>query len=103
MKDKNLHVRMSESDYETIRQKAYGSYRTISDYITMCGLGKEIYVIKGLDELIKQQKYIGNNLNQLTRLANAGKIKVTALEGLKAQYESINKALNELLLRRRWR
>ena len=103
MKDKNLHVRMTKSDYETIREKAYGSYLTISNYITMCALGKQIYVVEGLDEVIRQQKRIGNNLNQLTHLAHEGKVDTVGLQELKAEYEKMNQILSDLLERKRWR
>ena len=41
-----------------------------SDYVTSCCLGKKIIIIDGLKEVLRQQKAIGNNLNQLTVLAN---------------------------------
>ncbi len=43
-----------------------------SDYVTACCLGKRIVILDGLREVLRQQKAIGNNLNQLTVLANMG-------------------------------
>lgn len=43
-----------------------------SDYVTACCLGKRIMILNGLTEVLRQQKAIGNNLNQLTVLANMG-------------------------------
>ena len=43
-----------------------------SDYVISCCLGKKIIILDGLKEVLRQQKAIGNNLNQLTVLANMG-------------------------------
>ena len=45
-----------------------------SDYVISCCLGKKIIILDGLKEVLRQQKAIGNNLNQLAVLANMGKV-----------------------------
>ena len=52
-------------------------------------LEKQIVIIDGLDEVIRQQKGIGRNLNQLTTLANMGKIKTVYLNELTGQYAQV--------------
>ena len=59
---------------------------TLTEYITDCCLGKQIVIIDGLDEVIRQQKAIGRNLNQLTTLANMGKVKTVYLKELTDAY-----------------
>lgn len=59
---------------------------TLTEYVTACRLGKKIVVIDGLDEVIHQQKAIGRNLNQLTTLANMGKVKTIYLKELTDAY-----------------
>ena len=59
---------------------------TLTEYVTACCLGKEIVVIHGLDEVIRQQKGIGRNLNQLTTLANMGKVNIVYLQELTEAY-----------------
>ncbi len=103
MKDTKMCIRMTKEDYETISLKAHKAYLTLTEYVTSCCLGKQIVVINDLDEMVRQQKYIGNNLNQLTHLANAQKISAVDLDEIRSVYDEINKALTELLLRRRWR
>ena len=102
-KRKDLHIRLSEDDFEKIKYKALSSYLTVTDYVTKCCLDKQIVVIEGLDEVAKQQKYLGNNLNQLTRLANSGKVNVINLSEVLAEYEKVERLLNEILERRRWK
>ena len=75
MKNRKLSIRISEADLQTIHQQAEEANMTLTKYVTACCLGKEIVVIHGLDEVIRQQKGIGRNLNQLTALANMGKVK----------------------------
>lgn len=82
MKNRKLSIRISEADSQTIHQQAEKANLTLTEYVTACCLGKEIVVIHGLDEVIRQQKGIGRNLNQLTTLANMGKVKVVYLQEL---------------------
>ena len=69
-KDKQFSIRISEQNLETIRRKAAQAHMTQSDYVTACCLGKRIVIMNGLKEVLRQQKAIGNNLNQLARWAN---------------------------------
>ena len=66
-------------------------------------MGKQIVVIEGLDELNRQHRLLGNNINQLTRMANSGQIQVVDLGGFLSEYAAIGKGIIELLERRRWR
>jgi len=59
-------------------------------------------VIDGLDEVIRQQKAIGKNLNRLTVLSNMGKISCVNLLQLTDEYATLNRTLTELLDRKRW-
>ena len=103
MKNKNIHIRVDEETHETIKLKALESYLTISEYVVQCSLGKQIFVIPGLDEMVLEQKRIGNNLNQLAHLANADKISVVGLDEMIAEHHKLTRTLNDLLERRRWR
>ena len=102
MKNRKLSIRISEADLQTIHQRAEKANMTLTDYVTACCLGKEIVVIHGLDEVIRQQKGIGRNLNQLTTLANMGKVKVVYLQELTDAYGwNVSKQISgeELLIR----
>ena len=67
-----------------------------SDYVTACCLGKRIVIFDGLREVLRQQKAIGNNINQLTVLANMGKVQFANLDSAVQEFAKINTALREL-------
>ena len=69
-KNKQFSIRISAQDLETIRQKAVQAHMSQSDYVTACCLRKQIVILDGLKEVLRQQKAIGNNLNQIARVAN---------------------------------
>ena len=52
-----------------------------SDYVIALLSGQErIVILDGLKEVLRQQKAIGNNLNQLAVLANMGKVQFANLD-----------------------
>ena len=67
-----------------------------SDYVVSCCLGKKIIILDGLKEILRQQKAIGNNLNQLTVLANMGKVQFANLDTAAQEFARINTSLREL-------
>ena len=73
-RDKQINIRLTESEYLNVYGKVEKSGLGISQYIRKCILGKEIKVISGLRKLNWELNRIGNNLNQLTRKVNEGKV-----------------------------
>lgn len=101
-KDKKLSIRISEKDLAAVHRKAEQARLSLTDYVTRACLGSQIVVIDGLDEVLKEQKAVGRNLNQLVMLCNMGRVKVASLDEMTAQYVDLNTQLTELLRRRRW-
>ena len=95
-KNKQFSIRISEQDLETIRRKAAQAHMSHSDYVISCCLGKKIIILDGLKEVLRQQKAIGNNLNQLAVLANMGKVQFANLDSAAHEFARINTALREL-------
>ena len=95
-KNKQFSIRISEQDLNAIRRKAVQAHMTQSDYVTACCLGKRIVILDGLKEVLRQQKAIGNNLNQLTVLANMGKVQFANLDTAAQEFVRINAALRKL-------
>ena len=95
-KDRQFSIRISAQDLETIRQKAVQAHMSQSDYVTACCLGKRIMILNGLREVLWQQKAIGNNLNQLTVLANMGKVQFANLDSAVQEFSKINTALRKM-------
>ena len=102
MKDRKLSIRISGEDLQTLHHKAARANLSLTEYITKCGLGKQIFVVDGLDEVIRQQKAIGRNINQLTTLCNMGKVDCVNLQPLIDEHSKLNQTLTELLDRKRW-
>ena len=95
-KDKQFSIRISEQDLETIRGNATQAHMSQSDYVTACCLGKRIVILDGLREVLRQQKAIGNNLNQLAVLANMGKVQFANLDSAGQEFSKINTALRKM-------
>ena len=95
-KDKQFSIRIATQDLETIRRKAAQAHMSQSDYVTACCLGKRIVILDGLREVLRQQKAIGNNLNQLAVLANMGKVQFANLDSAAHEFAKINTALREM-------
>ena len=95
-KNKQFSIRISSQDLETIRQKAAQAHMSQSDYVIACCLGKRIVIMDGLKDVLRQQKAIGNNLNQLAVLANMGKVQFANLDSAAQEFSKINIALREL-------
>ena len=102
MKDRKMSIRISESDLQKIHHKADKANLSLTEYVTKVCLGKQIFVINGLDEIIRQQKAIGKNINQIGTLCNMGKVKCFNLAESTNQYAEMNKLLTDLLDRKRW-
>ena len=102
MKDRKLSIRISEADLIRIHAKAAKSKLNFTQYVTKACLGRQIFVVEGLDEVLRQQKAIGRNLNQLTTLANMGRVTCVNLSELTEQVAAVNHSLFSLLERKRW-
>ena len=103
MKDRKMSIRISDADLQQIHDRASQAEMALTEYVTACCLGKRIIVVEGLEEVIRQQKGIGRNLNQLTTLANMGKIRTVSLRELSEQYAQVSSLLADLLRKGRWK
>ena len=74
---------------EQLRQRAQNANMTLTDYLCICGLGQEIVQVDGLDDILSELKAQGRNLNQLTTLANMGKITVLRSDELIERYTDL--------------
>ena len=92
-----ITARMTPADKNAIHQRARAVGMTVTDYLTTCALGKEIVRIDGLDDLLSELKAQGRNLNQLTTLANMGRITVLRGEDLVQEYTRLCDSLGTLI------
>ena len=92
-----IAMRFRESDYTAIKNKAEKANMNFTEFVTAAALNKPITVINGLSDVLKEQKAIGRNINQLTTLCNMGKIVCPDLQELKQQYAEVLTTLNEMI------
>ncbi len=90
-------MRFRKSDYAAIKKKSEKVNMNFTEFVTAAAMNKPITVINGLSEVLKEQKAIGRNINQLTTLCNMGKIICPDLKELKQQYAEVLTTLNEIV------
>lgn len=88
---------VTDADSQRIHRKAKACGVSLTKYLTDCAVGKEIIRIDALTEFTKALKAQGNNLNQLTTLANMGKITVVYGDRLAEGYGQVSEQLRQLL------
>lgn len=89
-------MRFRESDYAAIKRKAEKVNMNFTEFVTAAAMNKPITVINGLSDVLKEQKAIGRNLNQLTVLCNMSKIVCPDLTELIQQYGEVYGKISEL-------
>ena len=92
-----ITLRVTPRTKKTIQELAQSAGLTVTDYLCYSGLGKEIVQVEGLEQVLSELKAQGRNLNQLTTLANMGKITVVYGDRLAEGYAQISEQLRQLL------
>ena len=92
-----ITLRATPQMKDRIRAKAQELHLTVTDYLCLCGLGKRIVRVDGLDQVLSELKAQGRNLNQLTTLANMGKITLVYGDRLAESYGQVSEQLRQLL------
>jgi len=93
---------LDDDEYLSMKAKISRTSLNQSTYIRKCILEKEMTIIPGIRDLIIEIKRIGNNLNQITRLANEGSIKIIGndlsdiKEDLKKVWEQLDATLKKI-------
>ena len=91
-----ITARMTPADKNRIKHLAKKADMTVTDYIVACALGKEIVRVEGLDEILIELKAQGRNLNQLTTLANMGRLQFLQVDELIDCYTDLCQKLMQL-------
>lgn len=92
-----ITLRVTPRTKAVIQERAKSVNKTVTDYLCLCGLGKEIVQIDGLDKVLSELKAQGRNLNQPTTLANMGKVTVVYGDRLAESYGQVSEQLLHLL------
>ena len=80
-----------------MKDKAAKAHMSESEFLRYAAFDKHVTVIEGVNELLTELRYQGNNLNQLTVMARQGRIKLVNMEPFMEVYERTWQTLNSLL------
>ena len=94
MNTRKFAFRIKESDYQMLKSKAKRGKVTMTALIVSAITGKEIIVVDDLKNFLSELKAIGRNLNQLTTLANMGKVNTVYLTETKQELNRLYEILS---------
>lgn len=89
-------ARMMPEVKRRLQGRAQDAHMTLTNYLIICGLGQEIVQVGGLDSVLAELKAQGRNLNQLTTLANMGRLTVLRSDELINSYAALCEQVSRL-------
>ena len=95
-RNRTITIRCTDDEYQRIHSKAERHKLSLSDFVLRSVLDKKIVVADGLDEVAKQQKAIGRNLNQIAMLAHEGRLQSVRLDELLEQHKAVTQAVCDI-------
>lgn len=95
-KTDRIEIRVTPEEKMNITLKSKQANQSISEFLIKSSTGKNIVVINELPEMVTELRRIGNNINQLTKLANSRVITCVDLEGTKKELQKLWQSLNLL-------
>ena len=95
-KDKIITIRVNEKEKKKLIERSEVAKLSLSKYLVKQGLDKDIVIVDGLNEVVTELRRIGNNINQLTYLANSGRIYTVDLSEVKQEIGKVWNVINEL-------
>ena len=96
-KNQFIRARVAGWEKDCIRRKADAAHMTESEFVRRAAMDREVTVIEGMDELLRELRYQGNNLNQLTVMARQGRITQVNYEPFTEVYRNAWQTLYSLL------
>lgn len=96
-RNRTIAIRCTEDESRLIHETTERYGLRLNDFIMRCALGKKIVVANGIDEIVKQQKAIGRNLNQIATLANMDRLTVVNLQPLLDEHIKVTEMMGQLL------
>ena len=99
-KNQVINIRITKKEKEKLIKLSEKADMSLSMYLIEQGLDKDIIVIEGIDKFETELRRIGNNINQLTHLANSGTIRTVYLDEFKGDLKKIWTELNDIWLTR---
>ena len=95
-RNRTITIRCTDDEYQRIHSKAQRYKLSLRDFVLRSALDKKIVVADGLNEVAKQQKAIGRNLNQIAMLAHEGRLHSVRLDELVEQHKVVTQAVCDI-------
>lgn len=95
-KDNIIIIRVTKQEKDKLIKKSKKAEMSLSEYLIEQGLERDIVVIEYFKHFIYELRKIGNNINQLTHLANSGAIHTVDLSNVKQELGKVWSAINDL-------
>lgn len=95
-KEIRITFRVTPEQYDSIAARAETAQMSVGAYVRAAAMRHKVVVVDGLKEMTHELKGIGRNLNQLTILANEGRITSVGLGETMRALENNYIALSEL-------
>ena len=96
-RSKTTAIRCTEEEYQRIHDRAEQYGLRLNDFVIRSALDKKIIVADGINEIVKQQKAIGRNLNQIATLANMDRLSAVNFQPLLNEHTNVTSMIGELL------
>lgn len=96
-RNKTIAIRCTEEEYQRIHNKAEQYGLRLNDFVIRSALDKKIIVAEGINEIVKQQKAIGRNLNQIATLANMDRLTAVNFQPLLNEHIRVTESIGQLL------
>lgn len=88
---------MTPQTKQKLKCRAAEAHMTLTDYMCICGLENRIVQAEGMDKVLSELKAQGRNLNQLTILANMGKLRILRADDLASGYAKLCELINQII------
>ena len=98
-KDNVIVIRVTKQEKERLIKKSQEADMTLSEYLIEQGLERDIVIIEDVKNLVYELRKMGNNINQLTHLANSGVIRTVYLDEFKEDMKKIWTNLNDIWMK----
>ena len=92
-----IAIRCTEEESRRIHELADKHGLKLNDFVMRCALGKKIVVANGIDEIVRQQKAVGRNLNQIATLANMDRLTAVNFQPLLDEHRKVTELIGQLL------
>ena len=88
-KEEFIRIRVAGWQKKYISLQAEKAHKSLSQYVRDAAMDKDVTVIDGVDDLIRELRRQGNNLNQLVIMARQGHIELVNMEPFMEVYGAI--------------